>query len=65
MAKARKNPTWLGLQIDEDINDLLNTSAAASNRSKRQEVYLRLKDHLIRYKAISAVGETLEREEGK
>lgn len=49
------------IPLDEEVNKLITESAKASGRSKKVEVTMRLKDHVLRYKSITAIGEVTER----
>ncbi|WP_299006887.1 TraY domain-containing protein [uncultured Shewanella sp.] len=47
--------------ISRELNDLLEESMKYSNRSKIDELELRVSDHIRKYSSISASGETKER----
>lgn len=47
----------LNLPLDSESNRLLTVSAKKSGRSKRKEVAMRLKDHLLRFESITSIGD--------
>jgi hypothetical protein len=49
------------IPLDEEVNKIITESAKLSGRSKKAEVTMRLKDHALRYKSITAIGEVTER----
>lgn len=61
--KILKNPakSWVGLELDSHVNELLSKSSARSERTKRKEALLRLADHLERFESISHKGEAIAR----
>ncbi|WP_199635050.1 TraY domain-containing protein (plasmid) [Serratia sp. PAMC26656] len=50
----------LSLQLGEDVNELLTQAVKRSGRTKRQEVLLRLTDHLMQVQDIAAAGKTFK-----
>lgn len=46
---APENTTTVNVILDDECNRLLNASKTRSQRSKRREAGLRLKDHLRRF----------------
>jgi hypothetical protein len=54
--------TTASVRLDPDSNGLLTESAQRSGRAKKIEAEMRLKDHLIRFELITAVGVTKPRQ---
>ncbi len=52
--------TSVTMGVDAPTNRLLTESAKRSKRTKRSEAELRLRDHLKRFKGITAEGEVTE-----
>lgn len=55
-------PSSLNLPLDAETNQLLTIAAEKAGRSKRKEVAMRLKDHLLRFESILAVGDVKDKE---
>ncbi|NSM26894.1 TraY domain-containing protein [Shewanella sp. ZOR0012] len=47
--KIKKNHSRITILLEGDLNDLLISSCGRSCRSKRAEIFLRIKDSLIRF----------------
>jgi len=52
-----KHGAGISVDLDADCNSRLTVSAIRSGRTKRQELLIRLKDSLLRFKSISCVGQ--------
>ncbi len=52
--------TKVTIEMNSESNQLLTLSAKRSKRTKRAEAELRLRDHLKRFKGITAEGEVTE-----
>ena len=45
----KKNHSRITIILEDELNDLLVSSCGRSCRSKRAEIYLRIKDSLLRF----------------
>ena len=61
LKSKEKKPTHVTCGIDHGFNELLEDGIAVSGRSKKSEVAMRLKDHLLRFESITTVGIATER----
>ncbi|MGI2002073.1 TraY domain-containing protein [Shewanella frigidimarina] len=59
---SENNSVTCTIPLDGEVNQLITESAKLSGRSKKTEAAMRLKDHVLRFKSITAVGETTERD---
>ncbi|HAU0297875.1 TPA: TraY domain-containing protein [Legionella bozemanae] len=50
---------YISFQLSEEANKLLSESCMRSGRKKIPEAALRLEDHLIRYRSISELNQTI------
>ncbi|HIF0226761.1 TraY domain-containing protein [Fluoribacter dumoffii] len=50
---------YISFQLSEQANKLLSESCMRSGRKKLPEAALRLEDHLIRYRSISELNQTI------
>ncbi|MCW8445712.1 TraY domain-containing protein [Fluoribacter gormanii] len=50
---------YISFQLSEEANKLLTESCMRSGRKKIPEAALRLEDHLIRYRSISELNQTI------
>jgi hypothetical protein len=48
----KKNHSRIGVVLEGELNDLLVASCGRSCRSKRAEIFLRVKDSLLRFKDL-------------
>ncbi len=62
MKRDQNQETWISFILDAETNKLLTDSAERSNRQKRREALIRLKDHLRQFRSISEVGHGLPHE---
>lgn len=50
---------YISFQLSEEANKLLSESCMRSGRKKIPEAALRLEDHLMRYRSISELNQTI------
>ncbi|AVQ89175.1 conjugal transfer protein TraY (plasmid) [Plesiomonas shigelloides] len=58
--KSKK--TYVTIELDPELKELLEKSIELSGRSKRKEAFMRLKDHLLRFDTITKIGSATEKD---
>ncbi|MBA5685072.1 TraY domain-containing protein [Photobacterium damselae subsp. damselae] len=53
---SKQKAVYVTVLLSADSNELIKDSARRSKRSKKQEVELRLEDHIKRFASITEIG---------